>query len=243
MKYVIIHYNTPALTRCLIYSLFKNGIMKDIVVFENSNAMPLHGLTENTNIHTFHNETGDIIDFTYEVKKFIHDCKIPQSKLDLEAKCANFGSFKHALTVEWLIQHLCDDFFLLDSDILIKQDFSYLADNTKVFVGGTTQYRVLPFLLYLNPELLNHYRIHFCDRVRIHPNIRNWNTDTGGSFWTDCQATHAPHTIINLDDFIVHYGSGSWRSTCKSQASYQGDFKTLSSAEWLLMHKHLFSNS
>ena len=47
----------------------------------------------------------------------------------------DYGSMKHCLSIEKAMDIIEDGFILLDSDVLIKKDFSNLYDNTVVFVG------------------------------------------------------------------------------------------------------------
>ena len=240
MKYVIIHYNTPKLTLALLASLNKLGINKDIVIFENSNKLLLNANLYFNDIITIHNEKNEIINFNKEIEDFIKNQKIPNDRIKLEQSRANFGSFKHALTVQWLLDNLNEDFFLLDSDILIKKDFRNLIDKNKIFVGQTNQYRLLPFLVWFNTDLIKKCNIKFCDKINIHPNIRTYYTDTGGSFLTECKKSNLDYLNINIFDYIEHYGSGSWRDSKVNKDSYQGIFKNFSEIDWLKKFKHLY---
>lgn len=240
MKYIIIHYNTPKLTLALLLSLNKVGINDNIIIFENSDKNILSAESYFDGVQTLHNENGNIINFNDEIENFIKDRNISNDKIKLEQNCANFGSFKHALTVQWLLDNLNEDFFLLDSDILIKKDFRNIVDYNKLFSGQINQYRVLPFLVWLNTNLIKKYNIKFCDKINIHPNVRTQYTDTGGSFLNECKNSKIGFFNVNIFDYIVHYGSGSWRNTKINKNSYQGDNKSIEYMAWLKEFKYLF---
>ena len=240
MKYVIIHYNTPKLTFALLASLKKIGITDNIIIFENSNKKLLNAELYFNGVQTIHNENSEIINFDNEIQNFIKEQKISNDKIKLEQNCANFGSFKHALTVQWLLDNIHEDFFLLDLDILIKKDFRNIIDQTKIFVGETNQYRLLPFLVWFNVSLIKKNNIKFCDKINIHPNIRTYYTDTGGSFLTECKKLKQDYININIFDYIEHYGSGSWRNLKINKNSYQGNNKNDSELLWLNKFKNLF---
>lgn len=240
MKFIIIHYNTPKLTTALIASLHKIGIYKDIVIFENSDKYPLNADEIFDDIFTYHNETGSIIDFNKEIHKFIEQNKISKAEISKEEHGAKFGSLKHALTVQWLLDNIDDDFFLLDSDILVKKDFRNLIDKGVLFTGETTQHRVLPFLIYFNINEIKNAGIKFCDFVNIHPNRRSLETDTGGSFLKECKNKHVIYRSITLSEYIEHYGSGSWRDPSINPNAFQGQYNRMSEMEFLRINKNLF---
>lgn len=237
MKFVIVHYNTPKLTIALLASLYKNDITKNIVVFENSDKELLDALSM-FDYELINNTKGQIIDFNKEIEKLNKLNNMTAERISAEMNGVRYGSVKHALTVQWLIENLNEDFVLLDSDILIKKDFRHLIDNTKLFVGQCTQYRVLPFLLYINAPMLNENKIKFFDGVNIHPFKLGYANDTGGSFFKECK--NGKFINLNLDDYFVHYGSGSWRSYKNDKRWYQGNFNSISSMEFLRLNQNLF---
>lgn len=240
MKFVIIHYNTAELTVALLASLLKNNIDKDIVIFENSDKKPLNAL-DMFDYELLDNQKGQIIDFNIEIEKLNKKNKMTPLMIKAEMAGVRYGSVKHALTVQWLIENLKEDFVLLDSDILIKKDFRSLIDNTKLFVGDATEYRVLPFLLYLNAPLLQKNNIRFFDGENIHPFKKWFQNDTGGSFFRECKTSALPFTIVKLDDYYVHYGSGSWRENfTRDKSWYQGNFSNITAMRFLEIHKSLF---
>ena len=239
MKYVIIHYNTPELTTALLGSLLKNGISSNIIIFENSNKRLLNA-GELFNYELLDNSKGQLIDFNLKIKLLNNLNKISLERIKLEQNASNFGTIKHSMTVQWLIENLNEDFILLDSDILIKKDFRKIIDNTKLFVGMATQYRVLPFLLYLNAPLLNLNNIKFFDGINIFPYKGTADMDTGGSFYKECKKSNKEFTELDLSDFFVHYGSGSWRKNEHPKKWFQGNYKNNSPMEFLSKNKTLF---
>lgn len=239
MKYVIVHYNTPELTIALLGSLLKNGITDNIVVFENSNKRPLNA-TDMFDYELIDNSKGQILDFNSIINELNKTNNLSQEKIKIELGASNYGSIKHSMTIQWLIENLNTDFVLLDSDILIKRDFRNLIDNTKLFVGMTTVYRVLPFLLYLNAPLLNANGIKFCDRKNIFPYKNEADGDTGGSFYKECKNSKLDFTELNLNDYFVHYGSGSWRLPTHPKNWFQGNFINISPMKFLELNQSLF---
>ena len=240
MKFVIVHYNTPKLTIALLASLYKNDITKNIIVFENSDKEPLDALSM-FDYELIDNTKGQIIDFNKEIEKLNKLNNMTAERISAEMNGVRYGSVKHALTVQWLIENLNEDFVLLDSDILIKKDFRHLIDNTKLFVGQCTQYRVLPFLLYINAPVLNEKQIRFFDGVNIHPFNGGYANDTGGSFYRECKKINAKFTEINLENYYIHYGSGSWRENfTRDKSWYQGNFANITPMKFLELYKHLF---
>lgn len=240
MKFVIVHYNTPELTVALLASLLKNDIYKDIIVFENSDKRPLNAL-DMFDYELIDNQKSQIIDFNKEIEKLNQQNKMTPLMIRDEMNGVKYGSVKHALTVQWLIENLNEDFVLLDSDILIKADFRPLIDNTKLFVGDATEYRVLPFLLYLNAPLLQKNNIRFFDGENIHPFKKWFPNDTGGSFFRECKNSGLPFSIIKLDNYYIHYGSGSWRDFfTRDKSWYQGNYANITPMEFLSFNKHLF---
>lgn len=239
MKIVIVHYNTPRLTIALLASLAKNGIDKDIIVFENSDYKPLDAL-DMFDYDLLDNTNGQIINFTSEIKQLNAENNMTPARINYEMNGVRYGSVKHALTIQWLIEKMNEDFFLLDSDILIKKDFRHVADNKQMFVGDCTTYRVLPFLLYLNSKLLLSNNIKFFDRRNIHPFCLGPTNDTGGSFFRECQTFGKDFRILNLNDYYVHYGSGSWREFFTRDKSWYQSNQNIDAMTFLRINKQLF---
>lgn len=239
MKIVIVHYNTPKLTMALLASLVKNGIDKNIIVFENSDSLPLNA----QNVFDYDlldNTQGQIIDFNKEIEILNKENAMTQEKINSEMNGVRYGSVKHALTIQWLIDNLNEDFFLLDSDILIKKDFRQIADISKMTVGDFTEHRILPFLLYLNPKKIKENKVIFFDRRNIHPFHGGYANDTGGSFFRECKNVGKDYQLLNLDEYYVHYGSGSWRSFFTRDKSWYQANREIDDMTFLYLNKKLF---
>jgi hypothetical protein len=239
MKIVIIHYNTPKLTISLLASLMKQNITNEIVIFENSDKMLLNA-EELFDYTLIDNSKNQVINFNNEIKNLILKNKPSEQALNHEKTGVNFGSVKHALTVQWLIDNLNDDFILLDSDVLIKKDIRDIVDTSVGFVSDLNKYRVLPFLIYFNVNFLKQHDIHFFDGINIHPFKFGYNKDTGGSFLEECKNKKITYKKINYNDYIVHYGSGSWRKNVKDKSRYQENYKNFTENDFLCKYKFLF---
>ena len=108
MKYGIVHYNTPELTTCLIASIRKWDDKPEIFIFENSDKKPLEDVWGDLTI--FDNTKGQLIDF----EKLIEEAHKYLSPSSWNGHIAtkptnNFGSMKHASSVQWLIEKLKDN--------------------------------------------------------------------------------------------------------------------------------------
>ncbi|MGX8694942.1 MAG: glycosyltransferase family 2 protein, partial [Prevotella sp.] len=170
----IVHYNTPELTRAAVLSIRKQG-GEDyrVVIFENSfeaaladgkrrEARPFAGLLadEQTrkalgDVEIIDNSRGQLVDFDAELAKW------PNKKNDSENRLAHFGSAKHMMSVEWLIQHMDGPFMLCDSDILLKRPIDDMFDEAVTACGFIDQgwnnpktvKRLWPMLCFINaPE-------------------------------------------------------------------------------------------
>ena len=110
---VIIHYNTPRLTECLVRSI--NLFVKDaiIYIFDNSDKEPFTAFFDN--VLVIDNTKGEIIDFDKWLEKY------PKKHLS-NGRANKWGSAKHCYSVEKCMEIIQDDFILLDSDVLLKKD-------------------------------------------------------------------------------------------------------------------------
>ena len=120
-KICIVHYNTPYALTCLIKSINLHVNNAYIYVFENSDKE----LFVNTfdNVEVFDNSHGQIINYEELLKKY------PNKQCGERNKWA---SFKHCLAVDKCFELIDDSFVLMDSDILIKKDFSELFMRFKI---------------------------------------------------------------------------------------------------------------
>ncbi len=228
---VIIHYNTPLLTECLVRSI--NLFVKDakIYIFDNSDKLPFTASFDNVTV--MDNTKGQIINFNEWLEKYPKRFKsIESTKM--------FGSAKHCYSVEKCMQIINDNFILLDSDVLLKKDISELFDNNIVYAGevivqpSSTIKRILPFITYINTKMCLEKGIHYFDDNYMHGLCKSATADrydTGAGFYIN--ASKYPHKSISYGEYVVHYGHGSWnKKGCKPACNPR---------EWLNVHKNLWS--
>ena len=228
----IIHYNTPELTEAAILSLRKHGGEDyHVTVFDNSapsidqktgeryDARPF--TAEMPGVTVIDNTKGQVIDFEKELAKY------PDKSTDIGCvKSCVFGSDKHMMTVQYLMDHvLTDGFLLMDSDILIRQSVDFMFQEDQCCVGhiigssGPNNYqRLAPMLLWINSKMCKEGGAVFFDPDRswaLNPggysNKKNgW--DTGAALLQDIK-TKKPQCHgkrIDIRPLMFHFGSGSW---------------------------------
>jgi len=228
---VIVHYNTPLLTECLVRSI--NLFVKDaiIYIFDNSDKYPF--VADFDNVLIIDNTKGEIFDFNKWLDKY-------ENKSKSHGRVNNWGSAKHCYSVEKCMQIIKDNFILLDSDVLLKKDISELFDESIVYAGEvvtqplSTIKRVLPFVTYINTKMCIEKGIHYFDDNYMHGLHKNTYADrydTGAGFYLN--ASKYKHKEINYNDYVIHYGHGSWnKKGCKPACTPN---------EWLSIHKSLWS--
>ena len=228
----IIHYNTPELTEAAILSLRKHGGEDyHVTVFDNSapsidqktgeryDARPF--TAEMPGVTVIDNTKGQVIDFEKELAKY------PDKSTDIGCvKSCVFGSDKHMMTVQYIMDHvLTDGFLLMDSDILIRQSVDFMFQEDQCCVGhiigssGPNNYqRLAPMLLWINSKMCKEGGAVFFDPDRswaLNPggysNKKNgW--DTGAALLQDIK-TKKPQCHgkrIDIRPLMFHFGSGSW---------------------------------
>lgn len=232
---VIIHYNTPLLTECLVRSinLFVNDAI--IYIFDNSDKKPFTAKFDN--VYLLDNTNGDIIDFDKWLEKY-------PNRFRSGGKANYWGSAKHCYSVEKCMELIGDNFVLLDSDILLKKDISDLYDNNVIYVGETinqpksTITRLLPFICFINTKMCIKNGIHYFNENYMHGLCHNEvnkyadSYDTGSSFYLSSR--HMPHREIYISDYIIHYGHGSWDK--------KEEKKILTQEQWLSLNKRFYSH-
>ena len=210
---VIINYNTNALVNALIKSIKKNvkSIDYDIVVFDNSTSEKF--MCPN-GVKLIDNSKNSLINFM----KIIKETSCVQSS-------NNYASYKHAMTVQFLLNILqYDDLVFLDSDILLKRDIDFIDQRFVViadYPGKTTSIpRFIPFIMYINQSKIKSKNIKYLDIYRMHGGANASNSciyDTGCSFYEDVVKAKLPIKKINYENYIVHFGGGSWRRSKQDQ--------------------------
>jgi hypothetical protein len=216
----IVHYNTPELTEAAIWSLRKHGGEDyKVYVFDNSDVRPF--TKKMKGVKVIDNTKGHIIDFDAELAKY------PNRNREA-GECNHYGSDKHMMSVQKLWDLIPDGFVLMDSDILIKEDISWMFWEGECCCGyvSTTSYkgvpRLMPMLLWINVPMCKAGGARFFDPDRswaLHPgdDPRNY-WDTGAAFYDDIRRLkpkcHGKSiTRDRILQAMVHYQGGSWRQT------------------------------
>ena len=229
---VIIHYNTPHMTECLVMSINKFVDNAKIYIFDNSDSKPFTAKYDNVTI--LDNTSGQIIDFQSWLEKY-------PNRLKSNGKTNNAASAKHAYSVEKCMEIINENFILMDSDILIKQDISPLFRDDAIYVGETiiqpksSIKRVLPYLCFINTEMCKKHNIHYFNDDYMHGLYKTAiadRYDTGAGFYKT--SIHYPHIDITIEDYAIHYGHGSWEKP--------GYTKTQTDEEWLMSNQSLWSD-
>lgn len=226
MDVLTVHYNTPEMMDAMIRSVNKHTEC-NIYVFDNSDKRPFENKFDNVTV--FDNTGKQIIDFDFWLRRYPD--KVPRS--------SNFGSPKHCKSVNIAMKYLPDGFILMDSDVLVKKDFSSLWDNRYAWVGQPNLdnpvkhpvWRVLPFLCYINVPMCRRYGVrYFNSEWMWHLTAKDPNKwyDTGAWFYKDCLEKGLPHKKINVSDYIEHFNHGS-------HSTLNGGLE-----EWLKVNKALW---
>ena len=215
----IVHYNTPELTKAAILSIRKQGGEDyKIVIFDNSDKRPFIGCAEMGDVIKYDNTKGKLVDFDAELAKW------PSKRTDAERRTANFGSAKHMMSVEWLLQNMEGPFMLCDSDILLKRPVDDLFDESVTAIGFIDQgwnnphgiKRLWPMLCWINAPECRRLGIHYYDGSRcwgINSDHQHgtWY-DTGAAFLEDIRANKEAtlRTFTDATERFEHLWSGSW---------------------------------
>ena len=196
---LIVHYNTPYLTECLVRSI--NLFMKDAVIyiFDNSNEKPFTAKFDNVTV--FDNTKGQIIDFN----KWLNSIKTKDVSKN------NYASAKHCYSVQKCMSLINDNFILLDSDVLLKKDLSELYDEKYIYIGDIEKYkgkeRVIPYCCFINVKKCEENKINYFNKDFIIGLTHNSTYDTGANFYLECKKLTSKK--IKYRDYIVHMDNGS----------------------------------
>lgn len=234
----IVHYNTPELLDALIKSIRKFMGDIQIVILDNSDQRPFTKHIKGVKV--INNRKQQLVNFDKELEKYPERCP------DLAYK-GNFASVKHMMSVQYLMDEvLTDGFILMDSDILLKNDISYLWDENFAASGRIIWYkgrapyqdRLQPYVCYLNVPMLKKAGIKFYTPERcwglMPGGTSNPNNlyDTGASLLEDIVNSKPKVWCKNwrqLEDEFVHFANASY-------SHYNIDHHK----EWLEEHKDLF---
>ena len=219
-------------------SINKHTPGTNIYIFDNSDRLSFVSNFENVTV--FDNTKGQIINFNEWLKKY-------PDKDKSGGKANNWGSAKHAYSVEKCMELIKEPFVLFDSDVLIKKDFSALYDEIVCYKGevinqpGTNNKikRVLPFICFINTPLCLSKKIHYFDENYMHGlrvGLTGDRYDTGAALYLLTERNKGLHREIKVADYIVHYGNGSWVSAAEKMKKP----KHIPAAEWLNKYKELW---
>ena len=155
------------------------------------------------------NTNGNLVDFNAMLNRYPD--KIPTA--------CNWGSEKHIASVDYLWDLFPDGFVLMDSDILIKRDFSEFFDDTVAWVGGIEYQpkfwfqaqRLFPFILWINVPMCNKVGIRFFHEGMVYKMSHHGAPyyDTAGSFFYDCNHAGLEGREVDINDYILHFGAAS----------------------------------
>lgn len=220
----IIHYNTPKLTEATILSLRKQGVDWPVVVFDNSDELPF--TKKMKGVKVINNRKQQLVNFNEELLKH-------QDKCEELSYNGNFASVKHMMSVQYVMDNvLPEGFILLDSDVLLKRDISYLWDETYAAAGRIRWYhgrrieadRLLPYVCYINAPMLKESGIKFFDPDRCW-GLHSWSKydrqnlyDTGASLLEDIVKSKPKVWCRNwqfLEEDFVHFGAASYSHSNK----------------------------
>lgn len=235
----IVHFNTPVLTAHLVKSINKHTPGTNIYIFDNSDKRPF--VNAFNNVTVFDNTKGQIINFDQWLKKY-------PNREKSGGKANKWGSAKHAYSVEKCMELIGEPFILLDSDVLIKKDFTPLYDDVVCYKGeviyqpNSKVKRVLPFICFINTPMCKTKGIHYFDENYMH-GLRfkgnSDNYDTGGALYILTEQKKGLHREIKVADYIVHYGNGSWVSAAEKMKRP----KHMPAVEWLNKYKEYWSDN
>lgn len=237
---LIINYNTQKLTEACIKSVNKFTPGCTIYVFDNSDNENF--INNFNNVIVMNNTSGQIIDFKTWLEKY-------KQKERSTGKINNWASAKHSYSVETFMKIIGEPFLLLDSDVLLKKDVSELFESSvccvgeSVFQGKKSKIqRILPFITYINTPLCKEKGIHYFDENYMNGlkvSITGDKYDTGAAFFLSMKQSNINHREIKTEDFIVHFGGGSWLKKFEKLSRK----KHISVDEWLEKNRDLWDEN
>ena len=210
----IVNYNTQRLTECAIRSLRRHTPDARVIIFDNSDRAPFRvpsGFV--AGITYIDNTRSQLIDFDAALAQY------PDKEYSQRNR-SNFGSAKHSMSVDWLMDHYhdCPDFVLADSDVLFRQDITPLVNDRRAAVGSLQVKQGIPLLMpqlcYLNVPLLKAHGIRYFNGEKMwalsnhYPNNRY---DTGAWLYEELINHRLSFRDTDINPYIIHFGHGSWK--------------------------------
>lgn len=181
-------------------------------------------------VFTLDNTKGQLIDFNRMLEQYPNK---------VEDTINGWASARHCKTIDYLWDMFPSGFLLMDSDVLVKRDVRDLEAHDAAFTGQVYQNllfppawvpRVLPYICWINVPMCRKAGIRYFDGRRnwkLYPGDYTVWYDTGGSFYEDCLNSRLQYKAIDVNDYVVHLGAGSY---------YDGKDKQ----EWLETYKYLY---
>lgn len=224
---LIVHYNTPFLTECLVRSInhFVKGAF--IYIFDNSDKEPF--TAKFPNVRILDNTKGGIIDFDRFLSRF-------PDRMNTSATKNNFASAKHCMSIDKCMDIIGEGFVLLDSDVLLTRDITTLYREDYMFVGDTELWRArrlsgthkptpksraIPYVCYINTRMCRKHGVRYFDENRMYGLTVNGDTyDTGTYFLERIVVGKHPWLKIDHKSFVVHYKAGSWAEEARKNDGY-----------------------
>jgi len=212
----IVNYNTQRLTECAIRSLLKHTTEARVVVFDNSDQGAFvfpsaEALGTGTKIEIIDNTKGQVIDFEAELAKY-------PNKEYSQRNRSNFGSAKHTMSIDWLMDYCAEGFVLADSDVLFRQDITPLVKHKRAAVGSLQVkdgiLLLKPVLCWINVPMLKEHRIRYFNGEKmwaLHDRYPYNRYDTGAWFYEELIRHRLSFYDTDIDPYILHFGHGSWK--------------------------------
>ena len=208
MDILTVHYNNPLLLEGLIRSVRKYTDCT-IHVFDNSDEEPFTKKFDG--VEVIDNTKRQIFDLQHILEQY------PDRKKGLFSP---WGSVMHTKSVDVCFDLLPDGFILMDSDVLVKKDFTWIWKEECAWVGeikndgpkGVYVDRVLPFLCYINVPICK------ANGVRYFNGEWMWNLttkkpntfyDTGAWFLRDTMEKDLHYEKFVVSDYVEHFSHGS----------------------------------
>ena len=222
----ICNFNTTQMTCNCIQSIYKNSRLKNIkiIVLDNSYAQHKFQIPNKMNqlgIQVLDNTNGKIINFNNALK----------TMSNITIKTNNNGSFKHCLSIQFLIDFCkTQDLLIFDSDTLLLKPIDFI-DHKYITVadleiknkknprnGGKiyrSETRFLPFIQYINCQMIKDNKIKYFYPDRIHGGLTVAGNyyDTGASLYEDVLNLNLPFKQISYKNYIQHFEHGSWKNS------------------------------
>lgn len=222
------NFNTPKLTVAAVRSLWLHTPGAKVTVFDNSTTRPFPA-RDYPEVEYIDNTRGQVFDWE----------EVLQQWPDKLATKNNWGSAMHCYSVEVCMDRFKDGFVLMDSDVLVKQDITPIVDRRVAWTGGVQKRtednsglveRVEPYMCWLNVPMLRKHGIRYFNPKKMWHLVSKapgMNYDTGAWLKEACERAGLKGREICTDEYIEHYGNGSWRKQGSSPRWWLHQYRDL----------------